>query len=209
MNPLLIFFGMFLLAMPVLPPDTNHAPVAVGGKSKWVVLKTSSLNIAGRTNVNRFSCGVSEYAESDTLCFLPERTSARIIGIPLCGKLKLNIDQFDCRSRMMTGEFKKALRYEQYPQLTIRFVSLQKMPCLNEHPESIKGCVEIELAGICKLFEIDYSANRSGNCAVELTGSRSLSFHDFGLKPPRKMGGLIRVNDSLDVHFTLCLRRIE
>jgi len=43
---------------------------------------------------------------------------------------------------------------------------------------------------------------------VVLQGSRCLSFSDFGLAPPTKMGGLVRVKDALDVHFTLCLRRL-
>jgi len=44
---------------------------------------------------------------------------------------------------------------------------------------------------------------------VQLTGSRQLCFSDFGLQPPQKMGGLVRVSETLDVKFMLCLRRIE
>lgn len=178
-------------------------------KSNWVVLKSSSLEITGRTNVNHFSCGVPQYTEADTLRFLAEGAGAHMTGIGLSGTLRLDIDQFDCRSRVMTSEFKKALQYVRYPQLTIHFVSLEKMPGFTSQPEIIKGEVEIGLAGVIKSFEIDYTASRSDRCAVELAGMRPLSFHDFGLKPPHKMGGLVKVNDSLHVRFTLCLRQVE
>jgi hypothetical protein len=44
---------------------------------------------------------------------------------------------------------------------------------------------------------------------VELVGYRAFGFSDFGLAPPHKMGGLIRVNDKLDVQFRLQLHQIN
>lgn len=201
--------GLTLLALPLSNAEMGPELLPVREKSNWVVLKSSSIEITGRTNVNHFSCGVPQYTEADTLRFLAEGARTQMNGIALTGTLRLDIDQFDCRSRVMTSEFKKALQYGRYPQLTIRFVSLEKMPGFTSRPEIIKGQVEIGLAGVSKSFEIDYTASRSDRCAVELTGIRPLSFHDFGLKPPHKMGGLVKVNDSLHVRFTLCLRQVE
>ena len=209
MHSYLYIIGLTLLAL--LPSGTAMSPgyPPEKEKSNWVVLKSSSLVITGRTNVNHFSCGVPQYTETDTLRFLPEVAGTHVTGIGLSGTLRLDIDQFDCRSRVMTNEFKKALQYGRYPQLTIHFISLEKMPGFTSRPEIIKGQVEIGLAGVTKSFAIDYTASRSDRCAVELTGMRPLSFHDFGLKPPHKMGGLVKVNDSLHVRFTLCLRQVE
>lgn len=186
-------------------------------KISWIVQKSSSLSINGRTNVNKFSCGVAQYSEPDTITFLgPDRPdksdSCRRFAhgtIPLCGTLKINIGDFDCRNRMMTGEFKKTLQYQQYPQLKITFVNLERMPAFGPQPETLKGLVTIELAGASKQIEMDYVAGRENAGMVELTGSRQLCFSDFGLKPPQKMGGLIRVNDVLDVQFILSLRRMD
>ena len=201
--------GLTLLAFLPSGMETSPEHPPKGEKSNWVVLKSSSLEITGRTNVNHFSCGVPQYTEADTLRFLAEGATEHVTGIRLSGTLRLDIDQFDCRSRVMTSEFKKALQYGRYPQLTIHFISLEKMPGFSSRPEIIKGQVEIGLAGVTKSFEIDYTASRSDRCAVELTGVRPLSFYDFRLKPPHKMGGLVKVNDSLRVRFTLCLRQVE
>jgi hypothetical protein len=209
MQPFLYVLGLTLLA--AIPPgrDNGHGHPRASEKSKWVILKTSTLDIAGHTNVSHFSCGVPQYTEPDTLTFLAEGSQGQIPGIPLTGTVRLSIDQFDCRSRMMTNEFKKALLSATYPKLSISFVNLERMPTFTTRPETIKGWVEIELAGTCKVFEINYTARRSDACAVALTGERALCFHDFGLEPPTKMGGLVKVNDTLHVHFTLCMRQVE
>lgn len=204
MQSFLYILGLALMA--ALPPGSHHGR---SEKSKWVILKTSTLDIAGHTNVSQFSCGVPQYTEPDTLTFLAEGSQGQIPGIPLSGTVRLQIDQFDCRNRLMTDEFKKALLSDKHPQLNISFVNLERMPVFSTQPETIKGWVEIEIAGTCKIFEISYTARRSTSCAVTLTGERRLCFHDFGLEPPHKMGGLIKVNDTLNVQFTLCLRQIE
>jgi hypothetical protein len=188
---------------------TGTAPHPSKEKTNWIVQKSSSLSINGRTNINHFSCAVAQYSEPDTIAFLNEGCRGKLSGIPLCGTLKINIADFDCRNRMMTGEFKKTLLYKQYPQLKIIFLNLERMPAFLSQQETLKGQVFIELAGVSKQFEMDYTSNREDSGTVQLTGSRQLCFSDFGLQPPQKMGGLVRVNEMLNVKFMLCLRRIE
>ncbi|HTI94835.1 MAG TPA: hypothetical protein VL727_29790 [Puia sp.] len=178
-------------------------------KLSWIVQKSSSLSINGRTNINHFSCGVAQYGETDTITLQYEGCRGRTSGIPLNGVLHINIGDFDCRNRTMTGEFKKTLLYKQYPQLKIIFLNLERVPLFGAQPETLKGQVFIEIAGVSKQFELDYKSNREDPETVQLTGSRQLCFSDFGLQPPQKMGGLVRVNETLDVRFMLSLRRIE
>lgn len=173
---------------------------------RWVVDKNSTLQISGRTNVNHFSCMVGDYAAPDTICFAKPCRGAK--GVALSGEIRLPIDGFDCNNRMMTGEFRKALRDGQYPELSISFISLDRMPEPCGIMQSLKGWVEIGLSGVSRQFEIDYSSLMVDGGTIVLQGSRSLTFSDFGLVPPTKMGGLVRVKDVLDVHFTLCLRRL-
>jgi len=171
-------------------------------KSKWLVEKTSTISIAGSTNVNRFCCQVNEYTGPDTIILNP-------VGASFLGTLSVNIEDFNCNNRIMTGEFKKTLKYHEYPRLKIRFISLERMPSFGAAVESVKGYVEVELAGICRKFEVTYSVCRKNDENLELVGYRVFGFSDFGLAPPHKMGGLIRVNDRLDVQFRLQLHQIN
>ncbi|HMI62761.1 MAG TPA: hypothetical protein VK518_17710 [Puia sp.] len=210
----------YLLALSLCAGFTTHEVTSYTGraatpappakeKTSWIVQKSSSLSINGRTNISHFSCAVAQYSEPDTITFLNEGCRGKPGGIPLCGVLKINISDFDCRNRMMTGEFKKTLQYKQFPQLKVIFLNLERMPGFGPQSETLKGQVFIELAGISKQFEMDYTSSREDPETVRLTGSRQLCFSDFGLLPPQKMGGLVRVNETLDVKFMLCLRRLE
>jgi len=183
-------------------------PATAPARITLIVQKASTLSINGHTNVSRFSCGIAQYAEPDTITFLNEGCRDKTAGIPLCGVLRINIGDFDCRNRIMTGEFKRTLQYRQYPQLKITFLNLEKMPAFGQKPETLTGQVTIGLAGVSRQFEMEYTSSREDAETIQLTGSRHLFFSDFGLQPPQKMGGLIRVDQSLDVQFILCLRQI-
>lgn len=168
-------------------------------RTKWLVQRTSSIKIAGSTNINKFCCHVNEYAGPDTITLNS--------GVSV-GMLSVDIADFSCNNNMMSREFKNTLKYKQYPQLKIVFVSLEKMPAFTAATETIKGCVEVALAGVSRKFDITYTSCRIDGENVELVGCRLFGFSDFGLSPPTKMGGLIRVNDRLDVEFKLHLRQI-
>ena len=187
----------------------SHAGNAGGHRNdiKWVIQKTSNLNIAGHTNVNSFSCTVDQYTRPDTItCIANDQRSA---GITLKGSLLIDVNAFDCRNKPMTSELKKTLKQPQYPYLRITFLSLEKMPCPQARNESLKGCVTIEMAGVCKGFEINYEIIAKNDACIELIGCRTFSFSDFGLQPPKKMGGLIRVKNELDVQFHLYIQQIR
>jgi len=186
-----------------------YRPTPSGGPAhpariRWIVEKTSTLSIAGSTNINKFCCQVTEYAGPDTL--MTVRDGVKEAGVSLQGLLRIDIKDFDCRNRIMTSEFKHTLKYQQYPQLIIHFLSLEKLPA---GEGAVKGWVEVELAGACRKFEIYYTSYRLGGDDLELLGVRSFGFSDFGLRAPRKMGGLVRVNDQLDVQFRLRLHQIN
>ena len=178
-------------------------------KIKWIVQKTSTLSIDGRTNINRCSCAVNEYTESDTITSLKGAYTNDPQGVPLKGVLRINIDDFNCHNRIMTAEFKKNLKSRQYPQLKICFINLEKMPFSGSNAETIKGNVDIELAGITRRFEISYNSCRTDVSEGQLIGTRTFCFSDFQLQPPQKMGGLIRVNDQLNVQFILYLKETD
>jgi len=185
----------------------GRSPLAISRtKVSWIVQKTSNLSIDGCTNFNRFACTVSEYTEQDTIACIQSPLAAAPQGIPLKGMLRIKIGDFNCHNRMMTTEFKKTLRYKQYPELRIEFISLEKMPFVDNNAEIIKGQVDVELAGVCRRFEIMYTSSRTIDADFELVGTRTFGFSDFQLQPPQKMGRRIKVNDRLNVQFILYLK---
>jgi len=174
---------------------------------KWAVQKTSTLKILGSSNVNTFGCEVPGYYRPDTIVCYSDANTGR--NIPLQGALEIDVLKFDCHNKILTSDLRKTLKADEYPKLTIRFISLERIPLLKENKDYLKGIVEVGLAGSSKRFEICYSFTKSGANTILLNGKRCFSFTDFSLTPPNKFAGLIKVKDRFDVDFNLTLNPVE
>lgn len=171
---------------------------AAGETEKWLIHGNSSLTINGSTNINKFACDIPSYGQTDTLSLIKGRTP-----VALAGSINLKIRSFDCHNAMMTSDLRKTLKEPVYPVLKISFLSLSRLPALTAQPELITGLVDIELAGVKKRFEVAYQVSTDPQREIHLLGSRDVTFSDFNLIPPRKLGGMIKTNDKLSVTFHL------
>jgi hypothetical protein len=93
------------------------------------------------------------------------------------------------------------LKAEKYPEMIIRFIKIESMPDLKEKSALIKGLVEVEVAGVTRQIEIDYSFSKTGNGLIQLNGEKDFCFSDFNLKPPNKLAGLVLIKDEFKVSF--------
>ena len=179
--------------------------IAQSGKIvKWVVEKNSTLSVQGKTTINNFICNINEYSKQDTIICI----SGPFKPLSFTGEIQMDILNFNCHSKMITKDLRKTIRSDEYPTMTIKFISLQFMPLLQNKIELIKGLVEVQLAGVVKRFELSYSFLQSRPTYMQLNGGRSFRFSDFKLTPPRKFAGLIKIKDDFDVNFQLVLRTI-
>ena len=173
--------------------------------TKWVINKTSSLKVGGSTNINKFSCKIANYSVPDTLTFYKNNTTGYL---KISGCLQLDVNDFDCHNKVMTSDLRKTLKAKEFPKLIIRFMSLNRYPDF-DNPSDVKGTVTIELAGVQKLFEVDYKVIPDGAKSLTLIGSRELKFSDFKIVPPRKIGGMIQTKNNLNVEFNLGLKVLD
>jgi len=123
--------------------------------------------------------------------------------IKLSGEIALNVNAFDCHNAMMTAQLRKTLKAGQYPCIKIRFIDLKELPELTPQIENVKGCVEIILANVTKRYEIDYQLFKDAQNTIHLTGVHDVNFSDFKIKPPSKLGGMIKTNNKLGIEFQL------
>lgn len=178
-------------------PRYEHATHAL----HWTILPNSFITINGSSNINTFGCEASGTFQAEPLRGVISKDG---VSVDMKGAIRIDINQFDCNHRMLTADLRKTLKAEIYPQMTIRFLSLERMPLCDGGTDFIMGRVIIELAGQHKPFNIRYSFSETGS-GYKLQGSRAFSFADFDLAPPKKVGGLVKVNDDFDVAFTLLL----
>lgn len=193
-----IIFSLFLLLSTTGLQWTTTAP------KKWVIQSGCSLKVDGSTNVNNFSCAIANYSKPDTI----QVTSISQIVL-LNGQIRLDVANFDCHNSIMTADLRKTLKAKEFPGLTIRFISMNRYPDAYLKNDVTKGTVIIELAGVSKRFDVNYRVISAENKNITLEGSQKVTFTDFNLTPPRKMGGLIRTKDELSVVFNLRLKELD
>lgn len=196
--PIKLFFFFCLFVWPVLSfKSIGAAP------EKWILTKECTLKVNGSTNVNKFSCMIPAYTQPDTLLFYSGNKNELM---KITGAMALKVDHFDCKNAMMTSDLRKTLKAKVYPEIIIRFLNLSRYPSSSENEDLIKGTVTIELAGVVKRFEVDYKCAMSGGKNLRLIGTKQVNFSDFGINPPRKLGGMIKTNNELNVEFMLSLK---
>ena len=167
---------------------------------QWLVTANSKLEISGTTNVNRFHCLSTDYPSTDTLTeYFDRKTRTSILE----GGITLMASNFDCHNDMTTRDFKKTLRTENYPEVYIRFLQLRRK---REQKPELTGTMEIVIAGVSKRYAVTCLIKSAGNNEKHLEGTRSFKFSDFGLQPPDKLFGAIKVEDNISVNFHLRLK---
>lgn len=169
---------------------------------RLIVLPESQLTISGKTNVNEFQCVIARYSGSDTLVLHEGRTRPVFVQ----GALQLNASAFDCGMALMTSDFRKAIHSNEYPAITIDFISFERMPAYSEQREKFKGILKITISGVTRVFEVMCNINANPSGVIELQGKRDFTFADFELTPPTRMLGAVRVDKMLAVDFHLELR---
>lgn len=186
--------GLWTAALVVLLFTTGMDPARA--PQAWVVESGSTLLIEGSSNVNPFRCVVSRYLGSDTVCCDADSRTHRLRFTRR--RVHIDVHEIDCQHRFITADLRRTLRYPEYPYLMIDFVALDEPTAVAEG-QMVRGVVDIEIAGRVKRLEMVYTVKACSGDGYRLEGSRQLLFPDFGLEPPRKLAGLIRINDELRV----------
>lgn len=190
---------IFLILTLTMVSFRTHEKAAVNA---WVIEKKSTLSIDGSSNINKFTCEIREYVNPDTLKHVSDPSRNKYIFSD--SRLTVDLKSFDCHHKYITADFRKMLKADKYPHIIIHFISLDEF----HQQGTVKGLVDIELAGRKKRMEVLYNCTSIGGSQLKLIGERRMKFTDFELQPPSKLGGLIRINEEILVHFNLYFRKI-
>ncbi|MBD0833327.1 YceI family protein [Aestuariibaculum sediminum] len=187
-----VVFLVFMLAtLAFTNKDTAIKNEAV------VVSSKSSLVVKGTTNVHAFKCvfdskrienpvSVTYFSQGDRLKF---KETALI----------LNSGCFDCGGKGINKDFKSILKAETYPEIKL---ILKETFGLNQK-KNLQTLVDVEIAGITNEYKIPVKVNDSDK--LQVIGTLTLCLSDFNLEQPKKMFGLITVDDQITIDFDLII----
>jgi hypothetical protein len=173
-------------------------------KGIWIIDAESQLTIQGSTNVNDFTCKIAYCTGTDTLQYIENSTTRELRFTR--SRMTVPIRSFDCGAKSISKDFWKTLQAETYPNLEINFISLQNLYFKDK--TTVKGIVDITLAGVTSRYAICYKVTLRPNGNVLLEGTHAVNFSDFQLVAPEKLKGLIKVKEVLNVDFNLVLKEV-
>jgi hypothetical protein len=169
---------------------------------RLLIHPTSSITIAGSTNVNKYQCVIGKYTGSDTLLLTAERGKGAYFKK---GLVKLEASRFDCEKQVITKDFAETIQATKYPFITINLISFERTPEFKESEEPFRGKFTITLANVSVPCDIRCKIVKDKNNLIRLKGWHLFKFSDFNLDPPTKMMGLIKVEEMITVDFHLVL----
>lgn len=194
----------FALAIVAITLISATGRVADRTNERWILDARSELIIRGSSNVNDFLCRTDCYQIQDTLQFIHREKDCEILFSRKA--MQIPLTSFNCGNELITKDFRDALDATRHPVLAISFLSLDQQ-IMTIKSGTVSGLVEISLAGSTRAYPVLYTVSANGK-TLTLAGARTVCFSDFKLQPPRKMMGLIRVQDDVEVEFQLYLQRL-
>jgi hypothetical protein len=168
-------------------------------KEKTVkVLPSSGLTITGDTNINKFTCvfDTSFLREPQAIGY---SDNGSVISFSNA-RLRLHTKGFDCGSRPINRDFKELIKADEYPEIVLE---LNKVNLKDRSSGIANICIKI--AGKQKYYDVPV-AIKTGEVA-EFKGRMELNINDFGLKPPKKLFGIIVVKDDIQINFDLKVKK--
>jgi len=164
-------------------------------QAKVKITNKSEVTIKGKSNVNSFECKYnSEFIENDLHISIIRNNSKIVLD---GAKIDIKSIGFDCAHKMITKDFKSLLKAEEYPHIVINVKEI------NTIKENINAKLNVKIAGIEREYLVPVTYNQTTN---NVKGQLKLNIKDFKLKSPKKLLGMVVVNDNVEINFNLFLQ---
>tara|TARA_R110002012_G_C11671446_1_gene613139 strand:+ start:7418 stop:7996 length:579 start_codon:yes stop_codon:yes gene_type:complete len=170
-------------------------------ETKVRVEPQSEVVIAGTTNVNNFTCKYNLEALEVPIRLNYDEKSEQILFKN--AELKLVNDCFDCGGRAINKDFQELLKTEKYPQVGLKLIYVEP---LSTNQSNVGVGLEIKIAGVSRTYRTVLHCEQTKDICV--TGTLALKLSDFNLEAPKKMLGMIKVDDQIKVHITLQMSEV-
>ena len=192
---------LFILFILTLTAGASYVTSSV--EKQWMVADNSTFEILGKTNINKFHCQSVGFTGTDTIT---EVLYGQKSLSEFNGGISLKAKAFDCHNRVMTRDFERTIKANEFPELRIVFFRLKQH---RSKVALITGVIEVTVAGKTKVSSVTatLSSDKSGSRHIE--GDHIFRFSDFEIEPPRKLLGAVRVEDKFLVRFHLVLKGID
>lgn len=192
-------FFLLLVLLPSISWAQNGAGRGEKGQSRLWLDEESKLTIFVSTNVNSFPCEYKSTVKSETIEFQYLTKDHQTVEIQNAS-LQFPLGLFDCGQKVKNKEFKELLNEEEHKNIVI---NLNGLRIHEDDSNNVMGkfITTIQVAGVLKQEEIDITDIISDHESSIYSGSVTINIRDYGLEPPVKFLGLVKVNEAVKIDF--------
>lgn len=176
----------------------------MGGAEREASARAGDVWFTGRSNVRRFTCRARRVA-TDAPLLDGAALTAVLHGdsAPTRAAVRVDAARLDCGIGRMNAHLRETLHAGTYPTIEFRLARVTRT-----HGDSaVRLDGVLSIAGHEKPIGVDATVRDATGDAVRVRGAYTLNVRDYGLVPPRRFAGLLRVRDSVTVHFDVAAGR--
>lgn len=198
MNRFLAFFLSLIFTQTVMVAQNGDGTGEEGHSRLWLDAH-SKLTIQVSTNVNSFPCEYVSEKVSEALIINYEAIDQNFVSIKNAS-LSFPLSAFDCGQKVKNKEFREFLNESDYPEVIIQLNGLE---IFKTHSEGPLGKFEatIGVAAQYRMEEIEILEIISDDQSSVYSGHLVLNVRDYGLEPPVKFLGLVKVSESIRIDY--------
>jgi hypothetical protein len=205
---------LFLLIGILVPmvPDSGDAQSS-GGKpvtasiaasvTRLPVRPDSRLWLEGSSNVRDWTCkATSMDATIDLNAAMGKRGSvdpSSVRGV----NVRVPVRMLKCGDRHMEAEMYTALKSPKPPAESFITATLERLPVgsIDAGPVEVQG--QLTIAGVERTVKMTITSDRLSDGTHRARGSVPILMTDFGIKPPRPWGGILKTKNKVLIQFEI------
>lgn len=159
----------------------------------------------GSSNIRNFTCSARQvYVSAEAA--LEDFARTRSDGLPAVksAALEVPVRSLDCGIGLQNSHLFETLSATTHPSITFILGNYAVEGSGGDRLVRMNGALRI--AGVERNVVIHGKVLRTENGQLMLAGDREIDVRDFGIQPPKRFFGLLRVRKEVTVHFLVAVR---
>ena len=120
-------------------------------------------------------------------------------------KVSIPVKNLECGNSAMNADMYNAMKADSFPSILYELIDatiISKTDSLHSI-RRVRTNGRLTIAGVTKIVPMLITIVQLSPTRFRITGSKTLSMHDFDITPPTTLWGLIQAHDQLVVRFDL------